>query len=76
MSYALEGGTNLAAHVGHRVSVTGTLSPMAHAGAAASAASAATSGDGSVAGRMAGTTPKLQVSSIQMISTDCPSSAR
>jgi hypothetical protein len=70
MSYALEGGTNLAAHVGHRVSVTGTLMPMPNAGAAAPGAA---SGSSSAAGRSAHMTPKLQVNSVQMISTECPS---
>jgi hypothetical protein len=57
-TYALEGGTNLAAHVGHRISITGTLAPMG--GAAAATATAKPN-------------PRLQVASMQMISTDCPS---
>jgi hypothetical protein len=61
-TYALEGGSNLAPHVGHRISITGTLAPMS--GAAGAAAGAAASG--------ARPNPRLQVASMQMISTDCP----
>jgi hypothetical protein len=52
--------------VGHRISVTGTLAPMSVTGAAATA----TAGGATATARS--TNPRLQVSSIQMIATDCP----
>jgi hypothetical protein len=60
----------LAAHVGHKVEVTGTLAPAAGATASASAgAGGATASVSRPAGR-------LEVSDVKMISADCSAAAK
>ena len=76
VTYLLSGGTNLAAHVGHRVEITGTTSGKAQ--------KAATSGGSVRETEVKGPDPKvvtkekatievrdLNIQSLKMVSTDC-----
>jgi hypothetical protein len=71
-SYILEGGTNLAQHAGHRVEVTGTLSPGAKpAGTTGAAGAGATAATGTAGSASAAGAQRLQVTSVRMVSADC-----
>lgn len=84
-SFVLEpaASVNLTPHVGHRVSVTGTIQPMSM-GAGGGATTGLTNREDGTTGRAGaagatttaaarpgGMAPHFQVSSVQMISTDC-----
>jgi len=84
-SFILEpaASVNLTPHVGHRVSVTGTIQPLSM-GAGGGAATGVTNREDGATGRAGAATataagarpssmtPRLQVSAVQMISTECP----
>jgi hypothetical protein len=70
-SYILDGGSqDLSAHAGHRIEVTGTLSPSM-SGSAGSAPTGSSAGATSSAGASASSGQHLQVTSVKMISANC-----
>jgi hypothetical protein len=73
-SYKLTGGTNLAAHVGHQIEVTGTIAPSSGAttGTSSGTSTPSTTGTSSSASGMSHAAQTLNVSSVRMISASCP----
>jgi hypothetical protein len=70
MSWKLEGGSDLERHVGHKIQVTGRTEWNEHSSASSSPAPATTTGTSGASSTMS-SGPKLDVSSVKMISTSC-----
>jgi hypothetical protein len=73
MTYVLEGRSDeLAKHAGHQIEVTGTLAPSSGAGSSPSGATGTAGAAGATPSAGAGAQQRLQVSSVRMLSANCP----